>query len=110
MLRRWSLRARLILGTIVLVLIGLVTADLVTYTQLRSFLIHQTDVSLQAAHVAVENVAKPRGHGPDGGGEHGRGDSPPPPDGKAADIGSLTSAAPGFFIQLRRLDGTVVRS
>src|SRR5947209_4371065 len=110
MLRRRSLRARLILGTIVLGLIGLVTADLVTYTKLRSFLVHQTDVSLQAAHVAVENVAQPHGHGPDGGGDHGGGDAPPPPGDNPADIGSLTSAAPGFFIELRRLDGTVVRS
>jgi hypothetical protein len=38
-MRALSLRARLILGVIALAAAGLVAADLVTYTSLRSFLI-----------------------------------------------------------------------
>jgi two-component system, OmpR family, sensor kinase len=104
MRRRLSLRARLILGVIGLAAVGLVAADFATYSELRSFLIGRTDSSLEAAHGAVEGALF---H------EHGRaGDSDEkraPPAGDAPDLAPLTAAAPGEYVALRRLDGTIVR-
>jgi two-component system OmpR family sensor kinase len=98
-LERLSLRARLLLGVIALSAVGLVAADLVTYSKLSSFLIQRTDTALNAAHQAVEGaLTRPsRGTGPGGPG--------PGPDGG---IGALTAAAPGDYIQLRKLNGSVV--
>ena len=53
MLRNLSLRSRLVLGVLALATVGLIAADLATYTSLRSFLIDRTDASLQAAHQEV---------------------------------------------------------
>ena len=47
MLARLSLRARLILGVIALAAVGLVAADVATYSSLRSFLLDRTDSSLE---------------------------------------------------------------
>jgi two-component system, OmpR family, sensor kinase len=96
-LRRLSLRARLLLGVIALAAIGLVAADVATYSELQSFLIRRTDSSLNSAHQAVEAVLL---H-PQGGDARG-------PGGPGQD--ALAAAAPGDFIQLRRLDGTVLAS
>ena len=63
MLRGLSLRARLILGVLVLATLGLAAADIATYTSLRSFLIQRTDNTLSSDHQAFEN----RGHGFGGG-------------------------------------------
>jgi two-component system OmpR family sensor kinase len=49
-LTRLSLRARLLLGVVLLTALGLVAADVATYTSLRSFLLHRVDVSLEAGH------------------------------------------------------------
>ena len=95
MLERLSLRARLLLGVIALSAVGLVAADLVTYSKLSSFLIDRTDTALNAAHHAVQGALP----GPDGGGPGG---------GPGGGIGALTAAAPGDYIQLRQLDGTVI--
>ncbi len=104
-MRRLSLRARLILGVIALAAVGLVAADVATYSTLRSFLVKRTDSTLEAAHVAVESALF---H------EHGPG-SPPDRDDKGGrhagdvpDLAPLTAAAPGDYVALRRLDGTVV--
>jgi two-component system OmpR family sensor kinase len=102
-MRRLSLRARLILGVIALAAAGLLAADLATYSALRSFLIKRTDSTLSAAHVAVE-TALFHDHGAppdkdDKGAPHGSG----PPD-----LAPLTAAAPGDYVALRRLDGTIV--
>jgi two-component system OmpR family sensor kinase len=106
-LRRLSLRARLLLGVIALAGVGLLVADVVTYSELQSFLIRRTDSSLNAAHQAVEAVLlRPQG-GPTnghGGDDHGPGGGPGP------GLDALTAAAPGDYIQLRRLNGTVVAS
>ena len=51
-LRRLSLRARLLLGVVALAAVGLVAADIATYSALRSFLMHRTDSSLNDAHRA----------------------------------------------------------
>jgi two-component system, OmpR family, sensor kinase len=47
-LRRLSLRARLVLGVIVLAALGLGAADVATYTSLRSFLIDRTNSTLDS--------------------------------------------------------------
>jgi two-component system, OmpR family, sensor kinase len=98
MLARLSLRARLLLGVIALAAVGLVAADLVTYSKLSSFLIQRTDTSLDAAHHAVAGVPTGQGGPGPGGGRPGGG------------IGELTAAAPGDYIQLRNLNGTVIAS
>jgi two-component system OmpR family sensor kinase len=54
-----SLRARLLLGVVVLAALGLVAADVATYTSLRSFLVHQVDVRLDAGHAGVEGNGPP---------------------------------------------------
>jgi two-component system, OmpR family, sensor kinase len=93
-----SLRARLILGVIALAAVGLVAADFATYSSLRSFLVDRTDSSLQDAHFAVERSL----HGP----PHGAPDF----DGAEPDLGRLVSSAPGDYVQVRSLSGTVLRS
>ena len=112
MIRRLSLRARLILGVIALATVGLLVADVATYGSLRNFLIQRTDASLgTAAAAATRTINGPR-HGPPPGGignapnrdddpDHGLGFDRP-------DIGRLTAAVPGIFVQLRNADGTVV--
>ena len=102
MRRQLSLRARLILGVIALAAIGLVAADFATYSELRSFLLDRTDSSLEAAHQSVESALFHQHGGPgDGNADHG----PSTPD-----LSPLTTAAPGEYVELRRLDGTVVRT
>ena len=96
MLARLSLRARLLLGVIALAAVGLVAADLITYSRLSSFLVDRTDTSLNAAHHAVEGALTGPGSGPGPGG------------GPNGSIGALTAAAPGDYIQLRQLDGAVI--
>jgi len=82
MLGRLSLKARLVLGVIVLSAIGLAAADVATYASLRSFLVQRTDESLQnLARVAEHDL--PRSCS-------GPGDRAPP------------GAAPGDFFQVRR--------
>jgi two-component system OmpR family sensor kinase len=107
-LQRVSLRVRLILGIIVLAAVGLAVADVATYSSLRSFLVRQTDTSLDAAHQSVSGALF---HAPRGG---GGAENPPPPraSGDAPDVGMgpLTTAARGDYIELRRLDGTVLHA
>ncbi len=112
MLRRLSLRTRLILGVVALAALGLAVADVVTYTSLRSFLVSRTDGSLDSAHVSVQAAMGqngPQGRLPGGPGPGG-GPSRPAPDFSdlKADIGRLTAAAAGVYIQFRQLNGTVV--
>jgi two-component system OmpR family sensor kinase len=85
-LGRLSLRSRLVLGVICLALVGLVAADVATYSSLQSFLVDRTDRSLDDAHHSIDAAW----HGP-----HGPGG---PVD------------ASGYFIQVRRQDGAVVSS
>jgi two-component system, OmpR family, sensor kinase len=59
-----SLRARLLLGVVLLAALGLVAADIATYTSLRSFLVHQVDVRLETGHGGVEGPPEEGGHGP----------------------------------------------
>jgi two-component system OmpR family sensor kinase len=85
MLGRLSLKARLVLGVIVLTAIGLAAADVATYASLRSFLVQRTDQSLQNLSRTAERDLV---HGCAG--AEGPGDRPPP------------GASPGDFFQIRR--------
>jgi len=55
-MKRLSLRARLVLGVLVLAAAGLAAADAFTYTALRSFLLDRVDSTLQAEHQAAEHA------------------------------------------------------
>jgi two-component system, OmpR family, sensor kinase len=91
MLRNLSLRARLLLSVLALALIGLATADVVTYASLDSFLIKRTDNALAAQHREVEAELANGGGGP------GR-------------LAALARTLPGLFVQTRTLSGTVLSS
>jgi len=97
--QRLSLRARLILGVVLLAGAGLVTADVVTYTSLHSFLISRTDDLLDTAHTSAESAL----HGPGG-----PGGSRPQSSEHGPDIGQLKARVPGLFVQVRRANGTIV--
>jgi two-component system OmpR family sensor kinase len=85
MFERMSLRARLVLGVIVVAAVGLVVADVATYASLRSFLIHRTDSALNAEHAGIErNVLDA--------------------DGGRGPIG----AAPGDYVEVLNLSGAVL--
>lgn len=90
MLARLSLRARLVLGVIVLGALGLAAADLATYASLRAFLVGRTDKSLLDSHFGIERVLHEvcRGH----------------------DRRPLPGARPGDFVEIRTLDGQPVCS
>jgi two-component system, OmpR family, sensor kinase len=75
-----SLRRRLVLGVLGLALVALVTADVATYTQLRSFLFERTDHTLDAAHRVVEHAKHP------------------------GDLNALSATAPGMYVELRDPD------
>jgi len=68
-LRRFSLRARLLFGVVLLAAVGLAVADAATYVSLRSFQLDQVDTALDAGHVQVEHMAYPPTHGFGGGGD-----------------------------------------
>jgi two-component system OmpR family sensor kinase len=89
-LDRLSLRARLVLGVIVLGAIGLAVANIATYASLRSFLIDRTDASLEQAHGGIEHELEHSGCDAD---------RRPPP-----------GVEPGDFVQVRTADGAVACS
>jgi two-component system OmpR family sensor kinase len=64
-LGRLSLRARLVLGVLVLGAVGLVAADVATYTSLRSFLLDRVDRTLDSEHQGAERAGPGEfdGHG-----------------------------------------------
>ncbi len=90
MLDRLSLRARLVLGVIVLGAIGLAVANVATYASLRSFLIDRTDATLEQASPGIEHELEHSGC---------TGGRRPPP-----------GVAPGDFVQVRTADGAVACS
>jgi two-component system OmpR family sensor kinase len=98
MLGRLSLRARLLLGVIALVAVGLVAADLATYTELRQFLFDRVDSTLNANHMAIEQALSNQqpGHGGPG----------PGPGGLQAVFNSI----PGFCIETRTLSQRVTQA
>jgi len=86
MLSRLSLRTRLLLGVIALAAVGLVAADVATYTSLRSFLFARVDSTLNAVHPGVEHSVFEEGSGP----------------------GPEGAAVAGDCVQLRKLTGGIV--
>jgi two-component system OmpR family sensor kinase len=68
-----SLKARLVVGVLVLALVGLAAADVATYTSLRSFLVQRVDNTLESDHHSFEG----KDGGP-GGGRFGFRDGPGP--------------------------------
>lgn len=103
MLRRLSLRTRLVLGLLVLATAGLAAANFATYTSLRSFLFDRVDSTLNNAHPGVEqalgSLLSPRFE--DG---SGRGPGPSGPN----DVDDLLRSIPGDCVQLRTLDGSIL--
>ncbi|HJQ75282.1 MAG TPA: HAMP domain-containing sensor histidine kinase [Gaiellaceae bacterium] len=53
---RLSLRTRLLVGVIALAAVGLVAADVATYSSLRSYLVGQVDSTLDQVHVGIESA------------------------------------------------------
>jgi two-component system OmpR family sensor kinase len=103
--RPLSLRTRLILGVLAVAAVGLLAADVATYSSLRSFLVDRTDSSLDQAHHSVEFALG------DGGppGDRNDGDGGPPQHGYGGpELGSLTAAVRGDYVQVRRADGSVL--
>jgi signal transduction histidine kinase len=101
LLRRLSLRARLLLGVFVLAAIGLAAADVTTYTSLRSFLLDRVDRTLEAGHAQVERTAFPNQHD-QGHGQRSPGGGPP-------NYGGPPAQGIDWY-QVRTLDGRVVSS
>lgn len=98
-LSRLSLRARLLFAVAAVALVGLIVADVATYTALRSFLIDRVDQSLIAAHKPLVRTlfqAPLQPLGPPGQGER--------------DAAALATAAPGAFVELRDASGFVLVS
>ncbi len=80
-MRTLSLRARLLLAVVALAAVGLVAANVATYSSLRAFLLERTDSTLDQT---ADTLRRP---GPGGG---------------------IRSAPPGTFVQVRSLDGDTV--
>ena len=98
-----SLRARLLVALGAVAVVALITADIATYSSLRSFLMHQVDQNLQSAHQPIESALTGGGGGGGGGGPGSpgrRGPGAPPPE--------LLRVAPGTFVEVRGADGSVV--
>jgi two-component system, OmpR family, sensor kinase len=108
MLHRLSLRSRLVLGVLLLATIGLVAADIATYTSLRSFLFDRTDASLEAAHHEAEvELLGARPSASDDGGAPTPSDAVSTPRSRLQD---LTRSLPGLFIETRDSAGKVTFS
>ena len=95
-MRKLSLRARLVLGVLLVAAVGLLIADAATYAALRSSLFDRVDQTLQDDHQGALQYAQRTcqlAGGPDfGPGDRGRG-----PGGDT-----------GVFVQVRQADGTVL--
>src|SRR3974390_3676507 len=98
MFGRLSLRARLLLGVVALTAVGLVAADLATYTALRSFLFDRVDSTLNSVHVGVESALFA---------PHGPGPGPTPAPGGNQSLQELFTSVPGDCIEVRTLAGAV---
>jgi len=89
MLARLSLRARLVLGAVLLCAIGLAIANVATYASLRSFVFDRTDQSLDESHFGIERSVREHGCSSDG-------------------EGPIEGASPGDFVQVRSAGGEVL--
>ena len=89
MLKRLSLRTRLVLGVLAVATVGLLVADVATYTSLRSFLFDRVDSTLNDDHRAVESYLRAAANSPDG-------------------LTTLPTLEPGLYAQIRGSDGRVL--
>jgi two-component system OmpR family sensor kinase len=94
-----------VLGVLVLATIGLVAADIATYTSLRSFLIGRTDASLQAAHQEAE--AELFGTAPPGSTDQPNERDSEPSLGR---LQNLTRSLPGLYVETRNAAGKTLFS
>lgn len=113
-----SLRTRLLAAVAAVAFVALAAADVVTYTQLKTFLFHQVDNSLETAHGAIEVALE--GHVPTGlpgigalggagtGSEHDPGE--PLPTGSTFCSTVANRLAPGTFVAVRKPSGAPVTS
>ena len=92
MLSRLSLRARLLLGLVLLAALGLAAADVATYGSLRSYLLQRVDSGLEAGHRVFEHSA------PSGG----------PPDKDTGDHHGLPPQGVDWY-EVRALGGRILR-
>src|SRR4051812_8681423 len=97
MLRRLSLKTRLVVGVLVLATLGLAAADVATYTSLRSFLVQRVDNTLSSEHTVYERNDGGGGPGP----RHGPGPGP-----RGDQVGRQGQSNP--FVQYRTRDGSTV--
>ncbi|MEP7105338.1 MAG: HAMP domain-containing sensor histidine kinase [Chloroflexota bacterium] len=85
-----SLRARLLLGLVALVLVGILVADVATYASLKTFLYQRVDNQLtsgqQSAVAALNASFEPHGGGGPGGPHHDPGQQPDLPQGTYAAV------------------------
>ena len=95
-----SLRGRLLLAVGAVALVALVAADVTTYSLLRSFLFTRVDQTLDTTYFSVAPMLQ-GGPAPPSGSSH----TPPKPS-----TGSLSSLAPGTFVQERSATGAIVPS
>jgi len=101
MLRRLSLRARLVLGVVALSAIGLAAADIATYASLRSFLLDRVDATLAAGRGdVVRRAFEP----PAIDGQPALGDG----DGFNGGRGSRPPVSGVDWFQIRTIDGQVI--
>jgi two-component system, OmpR family, sensor kinase len=102
LLTRLSLRARLLLGVVVLATVGLAVADVATYASLRSFLLDRVDRTLQTGHVQLEHALLGGDSGPRDGGRGSGG----PGIGPGGDFGPPAQGVDWY--QLRTPPGDVI--
>ena len=91
---RLSLRARLVLGVIVLAAAGLAAANVATYTSLHSFLIDRTDQALQESRRGYDRFLR-------------HGDCDDRKGGPGGPGGPSRGGKPGDFIQVRSGGGDI---
>jgi two-component system OmpR family sensor kinase len=97
-LRRLSLRARLSLGLVVVVGIGLVVADVVVYREVESYLLGQVDSELQTALQPVERQLTSGAGYFNGNFAFGR-DTPPGTCGALIDSSGILAETPGSSLE-----------
>jgi len=90
MRRPLSLRARLVLGVLVLAGIGLAAADVVTYSRLQSFLVQRLDRNIAASAPVLARSVAARGGRPDEG-----------------ELEQLAASTPNSYVGLRYPTGYV---
>jgi two-component system OmpR family sensor kinase len=91
-----SLRSRLLLGVILLATVGLATADAVTYTSLRSYLLARADDSVDAADSGIALILP--------------GIETPASNLAVGGPAASTLVSPGYCVQIRSTNGVGVAS